>query len=271
MEGKVDIKGIKQALDHNKRLVVEPHKRGGYIVTEGGWGTYNSRLEDFGQTFDQVLPKNFKSRFTERFQDYIETVLAQSIEKAHDLVGVEFGGPGSKLFHDFSPGFFKKTLGICLKDIRTKDEIAEDNKNGHSVINADLLDTTQYNKLLTNIVENLSVNKIDLIISRMEGPLGFIDKHPAILDRIVRNWYSLLRENGIMFIQYGIPEYQLPLDTHEEIQEPMAPIEDEVGRWSTALKNKFPNMDIQISNKAIRIRKNEGSPRELPPATQLFN
>src|SRR3989339_432886 len=152
---------------------------------------------------------------------------------------------------------FEITLGACLPDIRNQRKQKEDKRNNHSVIVGDITEITK-DKTLTKVTQTLGTNKTDLIISRMEGPIILIDKNPAILDRIIRNWYDLLNKNGLMFIQFELPKYQ------PRYTEPL------IKKWANAIKEKFPEVDIQVNKGVLRLHKRVGAPEKLPPATQLF-
>ena len=259
-------KATKQAIEKNKYLAKKSPGGAGYATPEESWQTYDSSLWNFGKTFNIVLPVEY-SVSTEKYKlkDYIEEKLLK--EKWGNLTAVEFGGPGSALFRDFSRYFFRKTVGVCLKDIRNDLQKETDEEYEHSVIEGDILDTTKVekNKVLSEVTKKLGTNKIDLIICRMRGPLYYIDKDPAILDRIVRNWYSLLNKNGLMFIQFDIISSGSYRSTANMAKE-----------WSVVINEKFPQIDIQFAmgdeniGNVIRLHKGVGSPEKLPPATQLF-
>lgn len=245
-------KAILQAIKKNRTLALDPNR--GYGKEESDWFLYDCPLQEFGETFFSCLPNNgeYSSR---ALKEYIEKTL--SLRKTDDLTAVEFGGPGSKLFSGFTIDFFKKTLGVCLEDIRNTETRKTDRLENHSVVVGDILDVLD-DKVFKNITATLGTNKTDLIISRMMGPLTFISKDPAILDRIIRKWYEMLSENGLMFIQFDFIHYDFK------------PIEKMVKTWANLVKEKFPEIDIQIGNGVMRLNKKTGAPESLPPATQLF-
>lgn len=253
----IKIGEIRKALKYNKRLT-EP---GGYEKKEEQWGMYDSSLEEFEKTFWVVLPKDFQNKpkvEREILGEYIEETLSKG--EKHDLTAVEFGGSGSNLFRGFSSNFFKKTVGICLKDIRNQGVKDNDKSKNHSVIVGDITDVKN-NQLFDKISQILGTNKIDLIISRVEGPLEFIKKHPAILDRIIRNWYNILNKNGLLFVQF-----ERPIDTFIV----GGSIKNQVIRWATAIKERFPEVDIQTDGRELRLHKKNDAPDELPRAKELF-
>lgn len=250
-------KEIKRAVQKNRKLTREVV--GGYDKEEKDWTIYDSSLANFGGTFDISLPKNLERSFfiLEVFEEYIERILLD--EKKRDLTAVEFGGPGSKLFSGFTPGFFKKTVGVCLKDIRSESKKENDKKINHSIIIGDILEV-ENTYLLEKVRKRLGVKKTDLIISRMAGALDFINKNGAILDRIIRNLFDLLNENGLMFVQFSYLSSLEGTNTQTLIE-----------KWANAITERFPQIDIQVEKGVLRLHKKAGAPEHLPPATVLFS
>lgn len=262
MGEKIQIGKIRQALAYNKKLTRKNER------SESDWGIYDSPLEDFRKTFGISLPENYEENLKEgRLKKYIEETLLSEKREKPNLTAVEFGGPGSKLFSGFTPNFFRQTVGVCLKDIRNENQKKDDEKNNHSVIVGDILDIsdTQNNKVLNEVKEKLGVKRTDLIICRMSGPIHTINRNSAIMDRIIRNWYSLLNENGLMFIQFGWKLQGL-------INPTVKTIEILIIKWVTIIKEKFPEIDIQIEDSGVlRLHKKVGAPEELPRAKELFS
>jgi hypothetical protein len=259
MEEKIKVGKIKNALKENEELT-KSETEYSYYDREKSWAVYDSSPESFGKSFLATLPKDYLPNETRLhpnnyFTDYIKDTL--SLKNDHDLNAVEFGGPGSRLFLGFSSGFFKQTVGICLQDVRNEYQQAKDNLRHHSIIEGNILDV-QDDKLLDNIKQKLGVEKIDLIISRMAGPLLEINKNGAIMDRIIRNWYEILNENGLMFVQFDYSENDIFI------------ISPFIEKWVEAIKNKFPEIDIQTGDGSLRLYKRAGSPEELPSVPQLF-
>ncbi|MDP2788958.1 MAG: hypothetical protein Q8O46_02815 [bacterium] len=139
--------------------------------------------------------------------------------------------------------------------MRPKDIKKLDTTNNHFVITGDILDAKRSSETLIRVAQTLGIEKTDLILSRMAGALNEIKKNGSVLDRIIRNWYRMLNENGLMFIQYDYT-----------ILDPLV-----VERWATTIKERFPKkIDIQISEGVLRLHKKQGAPDELPSATELF-
>jgi hypothetical protein len=205
----------------------------------------------------------------------LKKYIIDTLKEGDNLAAIEFGGPGSKLFASFPDKFFEKTIGVCLKDVRFPDEKEKDNERGHEVIPGDILELMDKGDgVYKKVEESLNGRKVSLIMCRICGPLDRLQKHPAILDRLIRKWYSLLDQNGIIFVQitFSIKD---------------AVLAKKIRRWSTAISEKFPTIEIQekqglsdmpenaeYQNEfigALRLHKKPGAPEKLPPATQLFS
>lgn len=157
------------------------------------WDIYDSGLVS-GENplefdFLKLYPRGFKN-----IKDYLEKEYKKEKGK---IYGIELGGSGSKLFADFSPGFIKKSFGITLIDQRNKEQRIKDIKRNHDVLTLDIFDEETY-----DIIQKISENHgFDLLFERMEGGwMGFPeDLEP--FEFLVFQWYSLLKERGVMFIQ----------------------------------------------------------------------
>jgi hypothetical protein len=242
-----------------------------FSIPEDEWADYDSPLEpvedpkgerfSMTETFAKTLPDyDKKSESVPSLKNYIEKTLSSGVEQ-RDLTAVEFGGSGSALFDGFTKDFFKKTVGVCLEDIRSEQLMDHDEQINHSVVAGDILDHSRIkdNPTLIEVKKILGTDKTDLIISRMNGPLNFIDKHGAILDRIIRNWYGMLNYNGLIFAQFDRGGVNADEETVEMVD-----------KWVRTVKEKFPAIDIQVEGHAMRIHKREGSPDHLPPAKDLL-
>ena len=124
------------------------------------------------------------------------------------------------------------------------------------------MDVVNNSVLFEKIKGELGTDKIDFIISRMAGPLNSIDKNPAILDRLIRDWYEMLNENGLLLVQfYHLPEKGISNQGKQTI--------DIIRRWVKAVTEEFPDMEIRVGERAVRINKKAESPETLPNAVQL--
>jgi hypothetical protein len=147
--------------------------------------------EPFSHSFIRILTgRNLKSYI----QKTIET-------KRGEAIGVEFGGIGSNLFAGFSPGFFAKSFGVTLVDHRKPEELAlqnaENEKIHHEVLIGDIFDEETYKSLN----KKLAGAKVDFIVSRMAKGLEFVPMEPYTVSKILKIWYDLLNEGGIMLVQ----------------------------------------------------------------------
>ena len=142
MKEQYNLKDILAIKRHNKI------EREDFKSSEGTWDYSDSSLFVIGSSFSKTLPKkyienlsnnmpNSIEEYGKAFQLYIEDVLAHKKDKT----AIEFGGPGSQLFSDFSPGFFKKTVGVCLADVRNSIGKEKDVKNNHVIVEGDIMDT----------------------------------------------------------------------------------------------------------------------------------
>ena len=250
----IKIGKIKKAIKDNAHQSILARNR------ENTWSQYDESISDFGETFIRgwnLLEVGNEEKYGGEFRQLIEGTLASS-RIQHDLTAVEFGGPGSELFKGFTPNFFKRTLGVCLKDIRDHEKKEIDDGNNHSVILGNIFEVLN-TKLSDEVKRSLDVEKVDLIISRLGGPLSSIKKNGAILDRLIRNWYDLLNENGLMFIQF---QYVSSEEDNSRI---------EIEEWVNTIQKKFPEVEIEVKKKTMRIYKKTGAPEHLPPATVLFS
>ncbi|MFA6177886.1 MAG: hypothetical protein WC694_03290 [Candidatus Paceibacterota bacterium] len=223
---------------------------------EGHYDFTDSALDNIGdygeekpflETFMYVIPDS-------TLQRYIEKTLEVRKGKA---IGVEFGGTGSKLFSDFSPGFFAKSVAISLADHRSehnlKEKIERDKRINHQLLIGDIFSPDTY-KSLDKILDG---EKVDLIIERMIKGLEFVPPDPYIVSKILNIWYNLLREGGVMFIQTP-PIFNNLLET-----------------WVKKIRKEFEgkieikyklgaDYNCTINSSAFRLNKLKGAPNKLP-------
>ena len=267
---------IRQAIKENKKSTrKESSKNEDFYI-------YDSSIQNFGSSFSKTLPKEYTEhlnskivtsvdQYGEVFKEYIEDTLSKS--KNHERTAIEFGGPGSKLFQGFKKDFFKKTAGVCLKDVRDEDAMAVDKENNHSVVSGDFINGPT-RELYAALDQKLGGKKVDLITSRIVGPLDSLVKNPAILEHIVRKWYSMLNDNGLLFAQFEFFEETKPYMESKFVGESLSvdlkDVELVVMDWAMSVMEKFPKeIDIQLGRGVIRIHKKQGAPEELPTAKEL--
>ncbi|MDP9249553.1 MAG: hypothetical protein M3M85_03545 [bacterium] len=265
---------LQRALEHNKKLAKQGYvKSGGKPAYENDW-TRDSSINSFGQRFFNTMPGHptaseiLKSAkpgeviYSDMFEgNFFRNDIVRTLEKNEHKVAVELGGSGSKLFTEgFPPGTFVNTLGICLHDIRTDTEKDNDISQGHTVIEDDIMDPNN-DALDQKIREVLRKDRIDLIICSMMAPLNFLNRHPAILDRLIRKWYSWLPNNGLIFAQF---RYQ----GGENME-----IETKIKKWADIINATHPDtieitLDPDLS--VLRLHKKPGAPDKLPAAAKIF-
>lgn len=285
---KEGVKIIREAIKANNAVKFNNSIISKFKPREMKWREYDSSMNNFACTFFECLPKEYTedliSKYNNKdvkdirekstvFKKYIEETLSKT--KNHDLVALELGGTGSKVFSEFKKGFFKKTLGVCLNDIRSPMYESMDLKRGHSVITGDILKTGN-DDVYSKIIEKLHGRKVDLVISRMMGPLCYYRNSPIIMENIIRKVFSILNENGIVFFQiYYIKDHEFNKKTHYEIDKFINTYlynknMKNVKIWAERIKKHFPMIEVQVSKGVIRIHKGIGAPNELPKVASLF-
>lgn len=213
-------------------------------------GIMDSSMKSFSYSFCSVLPQDVKSKFAElegnsdAFREYIEKTLQPATKP---LVAIEFGGPGSKLFKDFTPGFFVQTLGVCLTDTRESSTKREDEMRNHNVLMGNIFSASTYGNIRRTIEGD---REVGLIISRMMGPLHSMTRNPNILAKVVRTWYGLLSHTpGLLFVQFPQSD-----DLYGMIKD-----------WAGYIqKNYGTSLEIEVGQETFRLFKKPGAPKDLP-------
>lgn len=224
------------------------------LTGKRAWDIYDSHLDNssddspFQATFACLLPESESSLIS-----YIERLLSR---KRGAAIGIEFGGPGSNLFGDFPKGFFRQTAGVTLTDVRTESAEARDNERHHSVITGNMFSS----KTRQDVAKWLEGRKADVIFERMGGGIRLVPREPRFLAEIANNWYQMLAEGGVMFMQ--IPSVLVPV----------------MEAWKNFVEQKYPDQ-IQIQQKLhlvdplagvlfneglMRLNKLKGAPANLP-------
>jgi hypothetical protein len=245
------------------------------------WGHHDSSLDHLSIPFFDVLPEKYKKELVKKnisenvktyevgdvFKKYITDTLSESKKEnpQKKFYGIEFGGPGSRFFEDFE-GFFEKSAGICLADIRGKEQKQIDESNKHYVIAGDFMDPFNSRPYI-DILHKIKKEKVDLIISRMQGGLKEINRNPVVLHNIFNKWYKMLEENGLMFVQFDYLENHNAWLGDKKLSELKSSVSSELEKrikaWAEAIKKKYPEIDITVANGVFRLQKNSGSPKEL--------
>ena len=218
-------------------------KNGGREAALESFEDLNSGLLDIGHSFWQVLPERTN------LKDYIEGTLQ---ERKGEVILVEFGGIAVELSSGFSPGFLKKSIGVVLVDHREPEQKGHsfrEETGQHKILEGDILSPKFYSGILER---ELRKEKVDLIIERMIGGLRFIPDDPYILTKILKIWYKLLRERGIMFVQVN------------------STLRNLLTKWSKLIKSEYKDkieLEINFNSRlfsVFRLRKLSGAPIELP-------
>lgn len=221
---------------------------------KGKWEIYDSYLENpsddssFYRTFGCLLPEKEQT-----LAGYIERLL---VEKRGVAIGIEFGGPGSNLFGNFSPGFFGQTLGVTLNDLRSISLRVRDNERHHAVIAGDMFsDKTQQ-----EVTRWLRGRKADVIFERMNGGLNLVPPELRFLSGIASNWYQILAEGGVMFVQ--IPGILVPLMVeYKDFVDRNHPSQIQIEQ---ILRRAPPIFGYDVSEGLVRLNKLRGAPPDLP-------
>lgn len=108
------------------------------------------------------------------------------------------------------------------------------------------------------------------------GPLSSTNKNPAILNAVVKKWYNMLNENGILFAQFEyFKEHNPNMDQkkeHEGNPEELRNSEIHVTYWADQIRKKSEGLiDIQLGRGVLRLHKREGAPDELPNIEDMFS
>lgn len=219
---------------------------------EQGWNIYDSGLvsSEEGFSYDEVFEDIYPIEFA-NIRDFIEARLAQQKGKA---VGIEFGGSGSRLFSEFSPGFLKKSVGVALTDPRNPRQKESDMEIRHDILEADIFSSRCYRDL----DRWLEGDKVDVIFEKMHGGSKDLPDDPDFLASIFNRWYRLLGDTGLMIME--IPPLKKPaFEKFKKILEQMK--NGEVPGLKLDYETRTPN---SISKRIILIlEKNKNAPKDL--------
>ncbi len=220
------------------------------------WPTYDSSLNEgersFSEYFRDVIPAEYRN-----IGAYVEDTLAHRRGQA---IGIELGGTGSRLFSDFTPGFFSHTLGTVLNDLRDRQQQREDTENHHEVIATDMF-TSQGKK---SVEKWLGGKKADFIMQRMWGGLIGFPENPDILHKFLNRQYRWLGDNGILFNEvpplYYPPNAAKVLNGLDALRERYKDTLDL--KWHEK-KRKDNSTGQFYTHTVLRIRKLNGAPQTL--------
>lgn len=223
--------------DSQMRIMGDDHKKYGIIESPLVFDGDIKRIT-YDSDFRNVLPKG------ENVKDYIESAL---VDKKGNAVLLELGGTGSRLAGGFTPGVFKKSLGINLIDVRDRVDPTlreADKKRNHSVLEGDLMSDETYEKTQEWLGEG---GKVDVIIERMVGGLENLPFEPFIIANRANQWYEMLSDNGMIFaeVPYAVRGY--------------------MANWTKLITEKYDDvLHVKRSNSYVHVRKLPGAPASLP-------
>ncbi len=181
---------------------------------------------------------------------YLEKKFA---EQFGQVTAIELGGQGSNLFKQFSPGFFKKTLGVSLVDRRTPTKKQADNQISHNILPGDIYTKNTQEQ----IVDWANGDKIDILIERMVGGVKkeFSPNDLGTYFNSFAEYYSMMSDKGDMFIE--VPQY---LQKHRLFI-----------AWLMYLNTEFKDsLEIKIDESDVdgiyyfRLTKKPNAPKQLP-------
>lgn len=225
-----------------------------YFTNEShGWEVQDSPLlpirlgaegiRSFHETFKSVVPDG-KTLKTD-----IEDVLR---DRKGQVVGVEIGGLGSKVFNGFAKDFFAETFAFVLFDSRSTLQKTSEVGSRHRVIAGNVAS----DKIRQQIERLGEAKKIDLIVERMMGGLFEVPQDLLFLNEQFSLWYRMLSEGGLMYLQ--VPKFATKL----------IPLWLEAARCESngnivATSGIYEDNDYG-STAVIRVNKLPGAPVELP-------
>lgn len=161
------------------------------------WAVYDSALRHHAATFEHAYERSFHRVIPEEFSTMKTYIEQRFFEKKGNVVGMDIGGTGSKLFRDFPAGFFEKSFGVTLMDQRDDEVKKKDGARHHAVIEADAFSS----KGQRMILGALYGKKVDVLFERMYGGLIDMKTDSHFLAAILERWYGLLSERGVMFVE----------------------------------------------------------------------
>jgi hypothetical protein len=221
------------------KWINSPADGGEYVEGEG---------KPFAESFIGIIPNGEVS-----LSKYIEKSL---YKKDGNAIGVEFGGVGSRLFSGFTPGFFDKSIGVSLVELRKNKDLIYSQEEDREINHEILIGNIFYHKTYELLNKSLGGAKIDLIISRMAGGLEFVPREPYAVSEILQIWYKLLSEEGIMFVQTPVFFNSLLIEWANKITREYKEVLE--------MQYKLGQHDANTYCSAFRIRKLPGAPLDLP-------
>src|SRR3989344_5840980 len=221
------------------------------IVSRGvrypNWNFKDSELAYTTSSFEQSF-----SRMVPDLRHHTEHELAN---RKGDAIGIEFGGPGGKMFRGFSKSFFKKTIGVTLSDPlgTNEDEQRLREESRHQVVRADITHPETYALLC----DQLNAEKADVIFERLAGGFTENPRDAALAIKLLSRWYDFLREDGLMLVQVPVAHNSMVAGWVRRVQ---SAYEDTLTvRYVQGTENGWPGKES-----ILYLRKRSGAPEKLP-------
>ncbi len=240
---------------------------------ENLWGTYDSPLlgeaKQYETSCDAVFRDLYPSRY-ENIKDYIQDRLAT---KRGSAVGVEIGGPGSRIFSQFDQGFFAHSIGITLKDIRSEAQKKVDEVSHHEILATNIISSQGYHTLKNRLQSDNQ--RVNLLLEKMHAGFHLVPKSMQLWLATFCRWYRLLDDEAIMFIQL------FEIENLKTSKQPGASkIVDRVTEWIEKL-DKVPGIKAvakqqedpdgaAFNSLLLKIEKNKEAPDDIPKELSDF-
>lgn len=223
-----------------------------YDLYDSDLGSLEYELRGVIPGYDEALAKadverTLATRELQPKREFLRKYIERELDFARfHAVAVELGGPGSRWAGDFTPGFFERTYGLTLADIRTDEQRTIDSSRNHEVIPGDMFQGDSLQKL----EEKVGPKGVHLFMERLAlFGMGHIPTEPVFMGEYLRRIYRLQAEKGIVLAQ-------LPLDEMFSVA---------TYAWITKLRSKYPGkFSASMDGLFYRLQRLPGAPDELP-------
>lgn len=194
--------GIRKEIEEERKLAVKYSKmeQGQSYPGLVGWAVYDSPVTFFDNAL--ALPEGYN-----KISEYID---GEYKEGVGNLIGIELGGPGSKLFRDLNSDKrrFAKSVGVTLVDLRRDFLKLADKENSHEILEANVFSSSfvdddgverpGFKKIQDWVDRN---GRADFVFELMHKPIHDLKKSSKLFLNLVLRWYRLLNEEGTLLVQ----------------------------------------------------------------------